>query len=131
MPRERQPVRPDSFTSGHQRSIGVALELLDDLIRNLRADGLNDESLSGLEAAVTEIADVTGAQRPRPEGNELGAKLAQMLVYALELDSRHLRAYGALPADAAAYLDEQSRRLSDLTTGLIDRTSSGQASPPT
>lgn len=113
---------PDSFTSAQRRSIGIALKLFDDLIRGLRADGLEDESLSGLEAAVAEIAETTGAERPPPRGNEINAKLAQMLVYAMELDSRHIRAYGAVPDDAAVYLDEQSRRLSELTTQLIDRT---------
>ena len=62
---------------------------------------------------------------PRPKGNELHAKPAQMLVYAMELDSR-LRAYGELPAEAADYLDEQSRRLSELTMRLIDSTTQGQ-----
>jgi hypothetical protein len=72
---------------------------------------------------VAEIAEVTGAERPRPPRSDLDARLAQMLLYAMELDSRHLRAYGALSDDAAGYLDAQSRRLSDLTKLLIDRTS--------
>jgi hypothetical protein len=59
-------------------------------------------------------------------GNELHAKLAQMLVHAMELDSRRLHAYGELPAEAADYLDEQSRRLSELTMRLIDRTTEPQ-----
>jgi hypothetical protein len=117
---------PDSFTDAHQRSIGVGLKLFDDLVRTVRADGLEDESLSTLQAALAEIAAVTGAERPRPQGNELNAKLAQMLVYAMELDSSHLRAYGALPDEAADYLDEQSRRLSDLTMRLIDSTTRDQ-----
>jgi hypothetical protein len=118
---------PDSFTSAHQRSIGVALKLFDDLLRSLRAEGFEDESLSPLQAAVAEIVEVTGAEKPRPRGNELNAKLAQMLVYALELDSRHLRAYGELSAEAADYLDEQSRRLSELTMRLMDTTRPGSA----
>lgn len=117
---------PDSFTDAHQRSIGIALKLLDGLIRSVRAEGLEDESLSALQAALAEIAEVTGAKAPRPKGNELHAKLAQMLVHAMELDSRRLRAYGELPAEAADYLDEQSRRLSELTMRLIDRTPRAQ-----
>jgi hypothetical protein len=117
---------PDSFTEAHQRSIGIALKLFDDLIRSVRGDGVEDDSLSALEAALAEIAEVTGAKGPRPKGNELHAKLAEMLVHAMELDSRRLRAYGELPADAAAYLDEQSRRLSELTMRLIDRTTQAQ-----
>jgi hypothetical protein len=117
---------PDSFTHVQQRSIGIALKLFDDLIRSVCADGLEDESLSALQAAVREIAEVTGAKAPRPKGNELQAKLAQMLVHAMELDSRHLRAYGELPAEAADYLDEQSRRLSELTMRLIDSTARAQ-----
>jgi hypothetical protein len=117
---------PDSFTGAHQRSIGIALKLFDDLIRSVRADGLEDECLSALQAAVAEIAEVTGAKAPPPKGNELHAKLAQMLVYAMELDSRRLRAYGELPAEAADYLDEQSRRLSELTMRLINSTTQAQ-----
>ena len=113
---------PDSFTDAQQRSIGVALKLFDDLIRSVRADGLEDESLSTLQSALAEIAGVTGAKAPRPRGNELHAKLAQMLVHAMELDSRRLLGYGELSAEAADYLDEQSRRLSELTMQLIDRT---------
>ena len=111
---------PDSFTEAHQRSIGSALQLFDELLRSVRAEGMEGETLSALEAAVAEIAEVTGAQRPRPHGSELHAKLAQMLVQAMELDSRRLRAYGELSPEAAGYLDEQSRRLSELTTRLID-----------
>ena len=112
---------PDSFTEAQQRSIGVALKLLDDLIRSVRADGVEDESLSLLQAALAEIAEVTGARPPRPQGNELHAKLAQMLVHAMELDSRRLRAYGELAPEAAEYLDEQSRRLTELTMRLMDK----------
>lgn len=111
---------PDSFSSAHRRSIGIALKLVDDLIRGVRADGLEDEALAELQAAVAEIAEMTGAEKPRQSGNELNAKLAQMLVHAMELDSRRLRAYGELPAEAAEYLDEQSRRLSELTMRLMD-----------
>jgi hypothetical protein len=118
--------KPDSFTEAHQRSIGVALNLFDDLIRSARADGLEGESLSALESALAEIAEVTGAKAPRPKGNEVHAKLAQMLVHAMELDSRRLRSYGELSAEAADYLDEQSRRLSELTMQLIDRTTQDQ-----
>jgi hypothetical protein len=117
---------PDSFTSAQRRSIGIALKLFADLIRGLRADGLEDESPSSLEAAVAEIGETTGAERLPPRGNEINAKLAQMLVYAMELDSGHIRAYGAVPDDAAVYLDEQSRRLSELTMRLIDSTSHGR-----
>jgi hypothetical protein len=74
----------DSFTDAHQRSIGVALKLFDDLISSVRTDGLEDESLSALQAAVAEIAEITGAKAPRPKRNELHAKLAQMLVHAME-----------------------------------------------
>lgn len=84
---------PDSFTDAHQRSIGIALKLFDDVIRSVRADGLEEESLSALQAALAEIAEVTGAKGPRPKRNELHAKLAQMLVHAMELDSGRLRAY--------------------------------------
>ena len=117
---------PDSFTDAHQRPIGIALQLIDELIRSVRAGGMEDESLSTLQAALAEIAEVTGAKAPRPKGNQLNAKLAQMLVHAMELDSRRLRAYGELPAEAADYLDEQSRRLSELTMRLIDRTTQAQ-----
>jgi hypothetical protein len=44
-----------------------------------------------------------------------------MLVHAMELDSRHLRAYGELSAEAAEYLDQESHRLSELTLQLIDK----------
>jgi hypothetical protein len=117
---------PDSFTEAQQRSIGIALKLFGELVRSVRADGLEDETLSALEAAVGEIAKVTGAKGPRPKGSELHAKLAQMLVHAMELDSRRLRAYGELPPEAADYLDDQSRRLSELTMRLIDRTTQAQ-----
>ena len=70
---------------------------------------------------MAEIAEATGAKAPRPKGNEMNAKLVQMLVHAMELDSRRLRAYGELSAEAAGYLDEQSGRLSELTMRLIDR----------
>jgi hypothetical protein len=120
-PSDRPTVGPDSFTSAHRRSIGIALKLFDDLIRSLRADGLDNETLMELEAAAAEMAAVTGAEGPRPKGGELNAKLAQMLVHAMELDSRRLRAYGELLPEAADYLDEQSRRLSELTIRLMDR----------
>ena len=119
---------PDSFTDAHQRSIGIALRLFEDLIRSLRADGLAEEPLSALQGAVAEIAEVTGAKAPRPRGNEVQAKLAQMLVYAMELDSRSLRGYGELSAEVGDYLDEQSRRLSELTMQLIDRSTFDQPS---
>jgi len=122
-------VGPDSFTDAHQRSIGVALELFEDLIRSLCTDGLADESLAPLQRAVLEIAEVTGAKAPRPRRNELEAKLAQMLVYAMELDSRRLRPYGELSAEAADYLDEQSRRLSELTMELIADVAADDVSP--
>jgi hypothetical protein len=111
---------PDSFTEAQRRSIGVVLKLFDELIRSLRSDGLDEDSLSLLEAALAEIAEVTGAKAPRPKGNEVHAKLAQMLVHAMELDARRLRAYGELSVEAADYLDEQSRRLTELTMRLID-----------
>jgi hypothetical protein len=123
---EQPPMDPDSFTDAQQRSIGIALQLIDELIRGVRAEGMEDESLSALQAALAEIAELTGANTPRPNGNELNAKLAQMLVHAMELDSGRLRAYGELSAEAADYLDEQSRRLSELTMRLIDRTTQGQ-----
>jgi hypothetical protein len=56
----------------------------------------------------------------------MNAKLAQMLVHAMELDSRRLRAYGEPSAGAADYLDQQSGRLSELTMRLIDSTTQDQ-----
>ncbi len=119
-PSGRSALGPDSLTSAHRRSIGIRLKLFDDLIQSLRADALDDETLVELGAAVAEMAAVTGAEKPRSKGGELNAKLAQMLVHAMELDSRRLRAYGELPPEAADYLDEQSRRLSELTMRLMD-----------
>jgi hypothetical protein len=116
---------PESFSSAHRRSIGIALKLIDDLLRGVRAGGVEAEALSQVQAALAEIAGATGAELPRPRAGELNAQLAQMLVHALELDSHHLRAYGELPDDAAAYLDEQSRHLSELTMRLIDEAAPG------
>jgi hypothetical protein len=115
----------DSLSEAHQRSIGVTIELFEDLLRSLRRFGFGDESLQTLESALAEMASATGAQKPRPAQSELNATLAQMLVYAMELDPRRLRAYGELPEDAANYLAGQSRRLSDLTTELMDSALSG------
>ena len=116
---------PDSFTSAHQRSIGIALSLMEGLVRSLRADGLRDEALAQLEAALAEVAEATGASKPSPRPGELQAKLAQLLVHAMELDSHHLKAYGELPVEAREYLDEQSQRLSALTLRLTDAAQGG------
>lgn len=71
---------------------------------------------------VVEILHSTGATAPRPDLNEVNAKLAEILVDAMELDSRHLRAYGEVSAEASAYLEAQSRRLTELAMQLVDRT---------
>jgi hypothetical protein len=118
------PMGPESFTSAHRRSIGVALKLIHELIRGVRAEGVDAEALTELHALMAELAAATGAKPPTPRGSELNAKLAQILVHALELDSRHLRAYAELSDDAVAYLDEQSRRLGELTMRLFDEVAS-------
>jgi hypothetical protein len=76
--------------------------------------------LSAFEATIVELAETTGSKRLEPPPGELRARLAQRLVYAMELDSRHLRAYGELTEDAQTYLDERSQSLSELATRLIE-----------
>jgi hypothetical protein len=113
---------PESFTSAQQRSIGIALAQIDELIGSLRADGVDSGALSTLQDELRQIANVTGAKAPPARGSDRHAKLAQLLVYVMELDSRSLRAYGKLSSAAAGYLDDQSRRLTQLTSQLIDET---------
>ena len=107
-------------------SIGVCLAQLRELAHTVRSQGVDGDRLDRIEAAIEAMAAATGARRPTPPRNALGAALAQMLVLEEELRPRRLAAYGALEPDAARALDRHVQRLVDLTVELIADTEKGQ-----
>lgn len=107
-------------------SIGVCLAQLRELVHTIRSQGVDGDRLDRIGEAIEAMATATGARRPSPPRNALGAALAQMLVLEEELRPRRLAAYGALEPDAARVLDRHVQQLVDLTVELIADTDRGR-----
>jgi hypothetical protein len=103
-----------------RRAIGVRLESMRRLLADLRQAGFDSTRLPELEDAMRDVGWETRAIAPEAPRSFVQATLAQMWVLAMELRARELASHGELDADAAAALDEHSRRLSGLVTELID-----------
>ncbi len=104
----------------HRRTLGSRLAEMRNLIAEVRGVGFESGLLTELEAELARIDLETDAIRPRPAAHRARAALAQLLLLALEIRPRALRAYGELAEEGARYLEQRSARLSDIVERALD-----------
>jgi hypothetical protein len=108
------------LTETQRRALGGRLARIEKLIARARALGFESDRLEELEGAVRDVRTQTAAITPSLVGNELQAALAEVVVTSLEIGPRQMRAYGTLSPEAAARLEESSRRLYRLSERLLE-----------
>jgi hypothetical protein len=113
--------RAHQFSETHRRTLGLCLAMMQKLVVQVRELGFNSGLLTEIETDLARIDEEVEAIRPAPAPHHARAWLAELLVLTYEMRPRALKAYGELAEENVRYLEQQSRRLSELVERALDQ----------